>query len=397
MMNYKRQEIEILASRIENEPVRFIQVIYGPRQVGKTTLVQQFLEKTKLPSHYISADAVRGDDGIWISQQWEAARIMAAKSNEKRFVLVVDEVQKIENWSEYVKKEWDKDRLQGTTLHVILLGSSRMMLQKGLTESLAGRYEAIWLGHWSFREMADAFGLTADQYVWFGGYPGAVPLMANESRWKQYVRDSLVEATVSKDILMMTRVDKPALMKNMFELGCEFSGQILSYTKMLGQLHDAGNTTTLSHYLSLLNSAGLLAGLEKFTPNKIRKRASSPKFQVYNTALKSAQSQFTFDEIYEQPSEWGRWVETAAGAHLLNHNMKGDFELLYWRQGNDEVDFVLKKGEKVIGLEVKSSSAKRTSGMKAFSGQFHTDKVLLIGDGGLPWQEFMQINPEELF
>jgi predicted AAA+ superfamily ATPase len=397
METFERFHLQVLKKRIDTEPKRFIQVLYGPRQVGKTTLVRQFLDQTELPWHYSSADGVAASDAVWISQQWEAARIKYRSNEKHSAILVIDKVQKVENWSEQVKKEWDRDRAGEFDLQVILLGSSRLLLQRGLTESLAGRYESTYMGHWSYSEMNSAFGLSADEFVWFGGYPGSATLIDDESRWKQYVRDSLIETTVSKDILMMTRVDKPALMKQLFELGCEFSGQILSYNKMLGQLHDAGNTTTLSHYLHLLDTAGLLAGLDKFSPNKIRQRASSPKFQVHNTALISAQHPESFEKLRGRPAEWGRWVESAVGAHLLNAMLNSDLKLMYWRHSNDEVDFVLKNGEKIIGIEVKSGPDKRTGGMQAFSKKFSPEKVLLVGDDGLAWQEFLELNPKELF
>jgi uncharacterized protein len=397
METFERFHLQILKERIENEPIRFIQVVYGPRQVGKTTLVRQLLHQTELPWHYSSADGVAVSDAVWISQQWEAARIKVSRQEKRNAILVIDEVQKVDNWSEQVKKEWDRDRNQGVDLQVILLGSSRLLLQRGLTESLAGRYESTYMGHWSYPEMNKAFGISAEEFVWFGGYPGSAALIDDETRWKQYVRDSLIETTLSKDILMMTRVDKPALMKQLFELGCEYSGQILSYNKMLGQLHDAGNTTTLSHYLNLLDTAGLLAGLEKFSPNKIRQRASSPKLQVHNTALISAQQPEPFKKLRTRPAEWGRWVESAVGAHLLNSALNSDLGLRYWRHSNDEVDFVLQIGEQVIGIEVKSGSGKRTGGMQAFSKKFSPIKVLLVGDDGVPWQEFLELNPVELF
>ena len=397
METFERFHLPILKKRLENEPKPFIQVIYGPRQVGKTTLVRQLLNQTELPWHYSSADGVAASDAVWISQQWEAARIKSHQKEQQRALLVIDEVQKVENWSEHVKKEWDRDLAGEVDLQVILLGSSRLLLQRGLTESLAGRYESTYMGHWSYPEMKKAFGISVEEFVWFGGYPGSAALIDDETRWKQYVRDSLIETTLSKDILMMTRVDKPALMKRLFELGCEYSGQILSYNKMLGQLHDAGNTTTLSHYLHLLDTAGLLAGLDKFSPNKIRQRASSPKFQVHNTALISAQHSEPFEELRTRPAEWGRWVESAVGAHLLNSVLNSDFGLKYWRHSNDEVDFVLQNGEQVIGIEVKSGRGKPTRGMEAFSKKFSPKKVLLVGDDGLPWQEFLELNPAELF
>ncbi|MDZ7720669.1 MAG: ATP-binding protein [Balneolaceae bacterium] len=396
-MAFQRSQYNLLKKRTEGEQRKFIQVLYGPRQVGKTTLVQQLLNQTKMPNHYASADGIAGTGASWLSQQWETIRIKSRTNESRKSILILDEVQKIDNWSEQVKKEWDKDSTENLPIHVILLGSSRLLLQQGLTESLAGRYEAIYLPHWSFSEMKKAFGISVEQFIWFGGYPGAAQLIKDEERWKQYIRDALIETTVSKDILMLTRVDKPALLKQLFELGCDYSGQILSYNKMLGQLHDAGNTTTLSHYLHLLDTAGLLAGLEKFSPNKIRKRASSPKLQVHNSALMSAQQANSFEEIHTQPKKWGRWVETAVGVHLLNQSLVTDFELSYWRHSNNEVDFVMQKGEKVIGLEVKSSTSNLTSGMQAFSDKFNPDKVLMVGDSGLPIEDFLAVDPIHLF
>ncbi|WP_076792779.1 ATP-binding protein [Chlorobium sp. KB01] len=396
-MIIERSQKAVLAKRIESEPRRFIQVLHGPRQVGKTTLARQFMQATSLPVHFASADLVAAGQSSWITQQWETARLKLSHSGKQEALLVIDEIQKISNWSEAVKREWDADTANNISLKVILLGSSRLLLQQGLTESLAGRFETVYIGHWSFGEMKKAFDFTPEQYVWFGGYPGAAALIADESRWSRYVAESLIETSISKDILMLTRVDKPALMKRLFELGCSYSGQILSYTKMLGQLQDAGNTTTLSHYLRLLDTAGLLGGLEKYSPESLRQKSSSPKFQVHNTALVSAQQQLSFDTVSTNPAMWGRWVESAIGAHLLNHTSSDALNLFYWRQGNHEVDFVLVHSGKVIGVEIKSGHTQRASGMEAFRRQYNPDKVLLVGNSGIPWQEFLQIDPRELF
>ena len=282
-----RKEYKTLQKRIENEPRRFIQVLFGPRQTGKTTLVNQFLAATSIPAYAASADSIPESDYTWIGQQWEIARAKQYQS-EAELILVLDEIQKISNWSEQVKKYWDEDTLQKRQIKVILLGSSRLLLQKGLTESLAGRFETIYLGHWTYNEMNENFGITHDQYAWFGGYPGSAPLIQDEDRCKQYLLNALIETSISVDILQLTRVDKPALLKRVFELGWVYSGQIVSYTKMIGQLQDAGNTTTIAHYLHLLDTAGLLTGLEKYDRQKLRQRSSSPKFQVHNNALISA-------------------------------------------------------------------------------------------------------------
>jgi uncharacterized protein len=393
---FERHHLQILIKRI-HEPRRFLQVIMGPRQVGKTTLVTQLAVQAKIDYLFVSADSIAASNATWLEQQWEAARIKLVQHETKEFLLVIDEIQKIDNWSETVKLLWDTDTRNNLNLKVILLGSSRLLLQQGLTESLAGRFESTYMGHWSFDEMQQAFGWDVNQYVWFGGYPGSATLIDDEERWKTYVTESLIETSISKDILMLTRVDKPALMKRLFELGCLYSGQILSYTKVLGQLQDAGNTTTLSHYLELLDTAGLLAGIEKYAPDVIRQRSSSPKFQVHNTALISAQRNDLFKDTLAKPGEWGRMVESSIGSHLINHSLTDKFNIHYWRERNDEVDFVIERKGKVIGLEVKSSAAGSTSGMTAFKNKFNPDKVLLIGNAGLPWQDFLKINPVSLF
>lgn len=369
----------------------------GPRQVGKTTLTQQILESLQTPHLYISADAVPNSGNLWLEQQWETARVKQKQAPTTDLILAVDEIQKITNWSEVVKKLWDEDTKNGVNIKVVLLGSSRLLLQQGLTESLAGRFETTHIGHWSFTEMSEAFGFSPEQYVWFGGYPGSVVLIADEERWKNYVNDALVETSISKDILMLTRIDKPALLRKLFELGCLFSGQILSYTKMVGQLQDVGNTTTIAHYLELLDTAGLLAGIEKFSGSQIRQRSSSPKFQVRNTALLTAQQSETKEEVREKPEVWGRWVEAAIGAHLVNHQLTGGYTLHYWRQGSDEIDFVLEKKGKLIGVEVKSGTTQRAKGIEVFNRLYHPTKTILVGNTGIPWQEFLKISPSSLF
>jgi uncharacterized protein len=393
---FERAEIKTLKSRLK-EPRRFIQVIMGPRQVGKTTLVNQVFQQLSVTGNYESADAVTAGNSIWIEQVWEAARLKVKTQSLNDFILIIDEIQKISNWSETIKKLWDEDTLNKVPIKLIILGSSRLLLQQGLTESLAGRFEAIYMTHWNFNEMHQAFGWDENTYAWFGGYPGSADLINDEPRWKKYIRDALIETSISKDILMLTRIDKPALLKNLFELGCSYSGQILSYTKIQGQLQDAGNTTTLSHYLNLLETAGLLGGVEKYAHTQIRKRASSPKFQVYNNALLSAQNHKSVGEVLDNPQAWGRIVESAVGSHIVNQAISNDFKVFYWRDRNDEVDFVLERGEKIIAIEVKSSFLKNKIGMEAFKKRFNPTKIYLIDNKSLPWKEFLKLNPVELF
>lgn len=393
---YKRHEINELSKRLA-EPRKHIQVIMGSRQVGKTTMVNQLLQDTNIPNLYESADNVPVVSSTWLEQIWDNVRLRIKIEKLNDFILVVDEIQKIKNWSEVIKKLWDQDTFEKNNIKVVLLGSSRLLLQKGLTESLAGRFETIYLSHWSFTEMEDAFGWDANTYAWFGGYPGSADLIDDEKRWKHYIKDALIETSISKDILMLSRIDKPVLLKNLFELGCVYSGQILSYNKILGQIQDAGNTTTLAHYLNLLNASGLLAGIEKFSYTEIRKRASSPKFQVYNTALISSQMNYNLEEIIKIPSEWGRVIESVVGMHLINNAIKENYKLYYWRDRNDEVDFVLEKKGSIVAIEVKSSISKNLKGMSAFKKKFNPNKIYVIDNKSMPWNSFLRINPSELF
>ena len=393
---FYRSYLETVKKRIQ-EPRKFIQVILGPRQVGKTTMITQLLSQLSVPNLYESADAIPVTNSVWLTQLWEAARLQIKVSGATEYLIVIDEIQKIDNWSEIVKQQWDKDTRERTNIKVILLGSSRLLIQQGLTESLAGRFETMYLGHWTYTEMQEAFGWSIEQYVYFGGYPGSATLIDDEERWKNYIKDSLIETSISKDILMLTRVNKPALLKRLFELGSLYSGQVLSYTKIIGQLQDAGNTTTLANYLKLLSDCGLLGGLDKYAGDIIRKRGSSPKFQVYNNALITSQANDAYEKAIINPELWGRLVESSVGTHLINNSIPERYNLYYWREGNHEVDFILEKGDKVIGLEVKSGMKAENTGIGVYAEKFHPEKVLLVGTGGIPYEEFLKINPRELF
>ena len=385
-LTFEREAGAVLEARLR-EPRRFIQVIAGPRQVGKTTLVRQVLARVDMPVRFASADEPTLRGAAWIAQQWDAARLVARGG---RAVLVLDEVQKVPGWAESVKRLWDEDTGAGRGPAVVLLGSAPLLIGQGLTESLAGRFEVLRLAHWSLAEMRAAFGFSLDDYLYFGGYPGAAPLAADPPRWRRYVLDSLIETTISRDVLLLTRVDKPALLRRVFELGSRYSGQVLSYTKMLGQLQDAGNATTLAHYLDLLAGAGLVVGLPKFAGQVVRQRASSPKLQVLNTALLTAPSLLSPDALRADPAAWGRLVESAVGAHLANAAASGEFELFYWRERNREVDFVVRAGQRLTAIEVKSGRAPETlPGMAAFTEAFAPARVLLIGGSGIAIEEFL--------
>ena len=388
-LSYTRPHAEDLLRRL-CEPRRFVQVVAGPRQVGKTTLSTHVAERSGLPFRYASADepTLRGPE--WIAQQWDSARILAGDTGEDGALLILDEIQKAPNWSEVVKRLWDEDTLSRRRLKVVLSGSAQLLIGRGLTESLAGRFELLHVPHWSLLEMQTAFGWSLEQFLFYGAYPGAAPLVREPARWSRYIRDSLIETTISRDVLLLSRVVKPALLRRLFELGCAYSGQILSYTKMLGQLHDAGNTTTLAHYLDLLAAAGILGGLHKYAGAAFRRRSSSPKFQVFNTALMTAGSGLTLAQARADHEFWGRLVESAVGAHLVNAAAGGACEVFYWRDRHNEVDFVVRSGRTVTAIEVKSERTGRNpAGMAAFAEAFRPTRSLLIGGDGIAVEDFL--------
>ena len=416
MESYARAQIATILDRLGEAPKRLM-IVTGPRQTGKTTLVRQALDRIDRPSRYLALDEPEPatlpalphlDDDLlavpnvgerdtgWLIREWQRARIDADRS-DRGFVLAFDEIQKLSGWSETVKGLWDADRRDGRALHAILLGSAPLLMQKGMSESLAGRYETVRLMHWSFAEMSEGFGVDLPSYVYFGGYPGAASLLREQNRWRDYIAGSLIEPNIERDILAMRRVDKPALLKRLFELGAGYSGQILSYNKMLGQLQDAGNTTTLARYLDLLSNAGLIAGIPKHAGHAHRRRASSPKLNVLNTALMSALSGYTFEEARADRSFWGRLVESAVGAHLFNTGTP-EHRLRYWRDDGREVDFVLERGRRLVAFEVKSG-ARRASvgGLEAFAGRFETLRTVLVGEGGVPLPEFLSTPAREWF
>ncbi len=423
MEEFQRAQVATLCQRLAESPEQII-AIFGPRQTGKTTIVRQALRRTDLGSRYLAVDEPETDkfrfgphripsdtaettfrlpqarrDTEWLVGSWEAARREAERFG-RGFVLVFDEIQKIDRWSETVKGLWDADRASGCPLHVVILGSAPLLMQSGLNESLAGRFEPLHVTQWSFDEMAEAFDFDLPSYLYFGGYPGAARFVQEPPRWRGYILGALVEPNIERDIVAMTRVDKPALLKRLFELGAAYSGQILSYTKMLGQLQDSGNTTTLARYLDLLAQAGLLAGLPKFSNELRRRRASSPKLNVLNTALMTAGSGYAFEEAQADRTFWGRIVESAVGAHLYN-TAPSDIRVSYWRDRKSrEVDFVLQRGAQVVAVEVKSGPKKGPlRGMEAFEQEFRSRlrDSLLVGDGGLPLNEFLTTPARQWF
>lgn len=388
---FKKPQFYELKSRL-SEPKDKIQTVSGPRQVGKSTMVKQVLKEIDIPYLSVSADNVPKTDTFWISEMWATARARMKAANAPEFLLVIDEVHKLDNWSEAVKKEWDDDVRNDINMKVVILGSSRLLLKDGLTESLAGRYELIRMPHWSYNEMREAFAMDLDQYIYFGGYPGGAKYIKDERRWRRYIKDSIIAPAIERDILTTKIIYKPILMRQLFDLGCMYSGKELSLNKMLGQLQDAGNVTTLAGYLNTLGEGRLLCGLQKYAQDEARKYNSVPKLMVYNTALLTAQTSTTFHKTFTMPALWGRWVESAVGAYLLNQADEYDYKLYYWRENNDEVDFVIEYSGQHIAIEVKSGRRGANEGLKTFTNKFHPQQSFVVGTDGVPIEEFLTWN-----
>lgn len=393
---YKRAEYQLIKKRIE-EPRKFIQVVMGARQIGKSTVVKQVLKDLDAPYQLFSADNVPTTNSAWISDCWAAVRSLKESKGWESMILVIDEIQKISNWSEVVKKEWDDDTFHDRDIKVLLLGSSRVLLEKGLSESLAGRFEEIRMSHWSYPEMRDCFGFSLDQYLFYGGYPGASSLIDDEDRFSQYIQSAIIEATINKDILMDTPISKPALLRQTFELGAAYSGELLSLNKMLGSLQDAGNTVTLAGYINLLDESGLLCGLQKISMDMARRRASIPKLQVYNNALKMVYSPLSFEQAIFDRKSWGRTFESGIGAYLISQAFVHRFEVFYWREKDAEVDFILRKKGSVVAIEVKSNAEKQTVGLDKFRKLFKPQAAFIVGDGGISAEDFLSMDLRRLF
>ena len=385
---FKRPQFNELKSRL-SEPKDKIQTISGPRQVGKSTMVKQVLQNTDIPYLSVSADNVPKTDTFWISEMWATARARMKATHAQEFLLVIDEVHKLDNWSEAVKKEWDDDTRNDINMKVVILGSSRLLLKDGLTESLAGRYELIRMPHWSYSEMHEAFDMDFEQYIYFGGYPGGAKYIHDERRWRRYIKDSIIVPAIERDILTTKTIYKPVLMRQLFDLGCMYSSKELSLNKMLGQLQDVGNVTTLAGYLNTLGEGRLLCGLQKYAQDEARKYNSVPKLMVYNTALLTAQTNTTFQKVFTTPDLWGRWVESAVGAYLLNQADEYDYKVYYWRENNDEVDFIVESGGQLIAIEVKSGKRSANEGLKTFTNKFHSLRSFIVGTDGIPVEEFL--------
>jgi hypothetical protein len=392
-LQHQRPQVDqIRLAFLSKKPL--IQVITGPRQVGKSTAAEQVRTLLGWPAVMESADSVLPHGPEWIENHWLRARKLATSGSA---LLILDEIQKVNGWSEVVKRLWDEEVRIGGRVRPLLLGSSALLVQRWLTESLAGRFFLHRFSHWSFAECQKAFSWNLDQWLYFGGYPGAAEFAGDESTWRRYITDSLIETVIARDVLQLQTVTKPALLRQLFALSAAYPAQIFSYNKMLGQLTDAGNTTTLAHYLDLLETAFLASGLEMFSKGRPRKRGSSPKLVVWNNALVNAVSHISFRQTKADSGWYGRIVENAVGAKILNELSGSEWGLSYWRDGAAEVDFVLSRGAAVWGIEVKSGRSGKAPGLIQFKKKYPKAKIVLIGRDGIPLEEFFLRPSEEWF
>ena len=376
-----------------------MQIVMGPRQVGKSTLVGQFTEGISVPFDFFAADGVNRFDSSWIPNKWQQVRMRMDIHSEQEHILIIDEVQKIRGWSEQVKKEWDEDSRSHRNLKVILLGSSRLLLQKGLEESLEGRFETIKMGYWDWQEMHEAFGFSMDEYVYFGGFPGLAPDIQDEDRWRNLMEDSIISPILTRDILEIEEIRNPDLLRQVFELACIESAKELSLTKMQGTMN-SGTVPTIKNYLDILNKSMIVQALQNYFPSRVKEKQSVPKMQVFNNAFRNRFGTFSFDEARVDPAEWGRLVESAVGAHLANRAMTDDYELFYWRnERRQECDYVLRKGQALVAIEVKSGSVDKTVGFEKFKEQFadNVTAAFIVGPHALPLDDFFIMDLKPLF
>lgn len=390
--SFERRLVDDLHQRLLRPP-HLLQVVTGPRQVGKTTAAHALAGRWRGPVHFAAADLPMPPGPEWIETHWRMARRL---TGPEPALLMLDEIQKVRGFGEVVKAMWDDDRRHKRALQVVLLGSSALLLAAGVTESLAGRFFLHRSSHWSYDECQRAFGWDLETWLFFGGYPGAAALIPEESAWRAYIADALIETVLARDVLALQAVAKPTLLRHLFVLAAHFPAQILSFNKMLGQLQDAGNTTTLAHYLHLLQSAFLVSGLQRYSPGFARTKGSSPKLVLWNNALVSALGLRSFEQTQADPVARGWLVENAVGAHLVNHLQDLNHEVCYWRERNAEVDFIVRSAAGLFAIEVKSGRPGRPTGLAAFRRRHPAAIPLIVGSGGMPLEEFFSTDPKQL-
>jgi uncharacterized protein len=343
--------LNVMRQRLTEPAPGHVQVLTGPRQVGKTTLLLELAKHWGKRALYAAADTPEASLPGWWEQQWQRAEQLA---QSRGAVLLIDEIQYLAHWSRLLKAGIDRVRRERIALHVVVSGSSSLHIGKGARETMAGRYERLQLLHWSAAEIAERFGVTAskavEQTVQYGSYPGAVSLLSDLTRWREYVRQSIMEPAVGRDLMMLETIRKPALLRQVFALCTGHPAEIISLQKLCGQLTDKGSLETVAHYLHVLEEAYLVAAVPKYSEKALRQRAAPPKLIVLNNAFLGATSNRLPPQPDAEPERWGRWVENACLAHAWNAGQ----QVCYWRAEPYEVDMVLDGSWGRWAIEVKS-------------------------------------------
>ena len=373
----RKRQFEEIVKKLSRGP-RFIQAIIGPRQTGKTTLALQLKKSWKGPCIYETADVPGAENRNWIMELNEAA-VKESNDKKKESLLIIDEIQKIPGWSDALKYVYDKNERNRVRVRIIILGSSALLMQRGLTESLAGRFEVNRHSHWSFEECRDFYKFNLNDYIYYGGYPGAAKIRKDAKRWQAYIKDSIIETVIAKDVLLMNPVTKPALLRQAFALCLHHPAEIFSYQKMLGQLQDAGNTTTIAFYLRLMANAFFLVPVEKYSGNRVKQKGSSPKVISLDNSIINVVNNRNYGEVMRDLAYKGRLFENAVGSRLYWLAQEEGWEIFYWRERDFEVDYVLSKGDKIVAVEVKSGyPGKAQSALDVFARKYKNVKKIVI-------------------
>ncbi len=396
---------ELLAKRLGEPAPGRIQLLAGPRQVGKTTLLLGLAGEAGKQAVYAAADAPEAAlPGFW-ERLWSKAEDVAA--SQGRAVVLLDEAHLLHDWAARLKGVWDRFRRERIPIHVVATGSSALHVAAGSRESLAGRFERVTLSHWSASSLAQAFGLAPEEaagvVVRMGSYPGAFGLRRDRARWSAYVRDAILEPAMGRDILALAAIRRPALLRQVFGIAASSPAQIVSLQKIQGQLQERGALETIAHYLGLLEEAFLVAALPKFATSAERRRAAPPKLVTLSNALVAVVDPGGIADARSDPARFGAWVENACLAHAWNAGQR----ISYWREEPLEVDGVLEGSWGAWAIEVKTGKLQLAdlNGLLEFVRRHPRFRPLAVVDAGaratadragarsVTWQQFLLGGP----
>jgi predicted AAA+ superfamily ATPase len=395
----------LLVERLRAPAPGRIQLLSGPRQVGKTTLLLELAEELGAAALYAPADAPEAVlPGFW-ERLWDQAEEVAGKAG--RAVVLLDEAHLVPDWAGRLKGVWDRLRRKKLPIQIVATGSSALRLASGSRESLAGRFERITLTHWSAASLAQVFKLSPEvaalTIVEEGSYPGAFELRSDRARWSAYLRDAIVGPAIGRDILALAAVRRPALLRQVFGACASSPAQIVSLQKIQGQLQDAGALETIAHYLALLEEAYLVAPIQKYAARAARRRNAPPKLVTLSNALSAAVDPRGAPSQKAEPDRFGAWVENACLAHAWNAGQ----QVSYWREEPLEVDGILEGSWGSWAIEVKTGGfqASDLKGLLELTRRHRALRPLVIceqsrigtaertGVSAISWQQFLLDGP----